>query len=91
MFGLLGGLAGKSEPSKPTGKEAYWMEVTANQSDGIPVGFTTYRRPDITGQFPEWFQTFVKNYGDVDDPPVGVPMGPRHRSITARSPMPPGD
>lgn len=91
MYGLLGGVAGKRDAAKPTGEEAYWMEVTALQTEGIPVGFTTYRRPDITGTQPEWYQTFVKNYGDIDDPPIGIPMGPRHRSIDATSPMPPGD
>lgn len=80
MYGLLGGLAGKADPPKPSGEEAYWMLVTALQTDGIPVGFTTYREPDITGLNPYWRQ-FELNYGDIDMPPIGIPMGPRHRSI----------
>jgi hypothetical protein len=86
MYGLLGGLAGKVGPSKPAGDEAYHMRVTALQSEGRPIGFTTYRRSDITGLNPEWQQVFVRNYGDIDDAPVGIPMGPRHFSINARPP-----
>lgn len=88
MFGLLGGLAGKRGAAKPTGEEAYWMQVTALQTDGRPIGFTTYRPSDITGFQPEWMQTIVKNYGDVDLPPIGIPMGPRHFSVSARPPFP---
>jgi hypothetical protein len=79
--GLLGGLADKpGEPSKPAGKEAYWMEIVALQTDGIPIGFTTYRPADLSGLRPEWYE-FVFNSGDVDLPPIGIPMGPRHKSV----------
>lgn len=88
MYGLLGGLAGKAEPPKPAGDEAYHMRVTALQSEGIPFGFTTYRQPDITGTAPLWRQVFALNYGDIDDAPVTIPMGPRHFSINARPPFP---
>lgn len=64
------------------------MRVTALQSEGIPIGFTTYRSPDITGRNPEWRQTFAFNYGDIDDPPVGIPMGPRHFSTNVFPPSP---
>ena len=87
MYGLLGGLAGPPEPPKPAGDEAYHMQITALQSDGIPVGFTTYRPADLTGFYPQW-REFVYNVGDVDMPPIGVPMGPRHFSIFATSPFP---
>jgi hypothetical protein len=63
------------------------MRVTALQSDGIPFGFTTYRPADLTGLYPIWRQ-FVLNVGDVDMPPIGVPMGPRHFSLNARPPFP---
>lgn len=53
------------------------MEVVALQTDGIPIGFTTYRPADLTGFYPVW-RDFVLNTGDVDLPPVGYPMGPRH-------------
>lgn len=88
MYGLLGGLADEASSPKPAGDEPYHMRLTALQSEGIPFGFTTYRPPDITGFNPEWRQTFALNYGDVDDPPVGIPMGPRHFSINARPPYP---
>ena len=88
MYGLLGGLAGEVDPPKPAGDEAYHMRVTALQSEGIPIGFTTYRPADLTGFYPLWRQTIAYNIGDVDDPPVGIPMGPRHFSINARPPYP---
>lgn len=87
MDGLLGGLAGKVSPPKPAGDEAYHMRVVALQTDGIPIGFTTYRPADLTGLYPEW-REFAFNVGDVDDPSIGVPMGPRHFSINARPPYP---
>ena len=64
------------------------MRVVALQSEGIPFGFTTYRPSDLTGVYPLWRQTFAYNIGDIDDPPVGIPMGPRHFSINARPPYP---
>lgn len=90
MDGLIGGLAGKQSAAKPTGKEAYWMRIVANQVEGIPIGFTTYRPADLTGQYPYWRQVFY-NIGDVDMPPVGIPMGPRHFSVVAQDPFPLGD
>lgn len=87
MDGLLGGLDGKSSPAKPAGQEAYWMEVVALQTDGIPFGFTTYRPADLTGLRPAWYE-FAVNSGDVDEPPVGIPMGPRHFSIHAQPAWP---
>jgi hypothetical protein len=86
MDGLLGGLAGKREAAKPTGKEAYWMEIVADQDNGLPIGFTTYRAADLTGFYPRW-REFTTNIGDVDMPPVGIPMGPRHFSINAKPPV----
>jgi hypothetical protein len=80
MYGLLGGLAGKVSPPKPTGDEAYHMRVVALQSDGIPIGFTTYRPSDLTGFRPAWYE-FVVNSGDVDLPPIGVPMRARHFKV----------
>jgi hypothetical protein len=90
VYGLLGGLADKNgEAAKPSGEEAYWMEVTALQTEGRPVGFTTYRPSDLTGFYPIW-REFAINVGDVDMPPIGIPMGPRHFSINARAPFPGG-
>lgn len=78
MYGLLGRLLGKPTQNQPAGKDIeQWMRVTAEQTDGIPFGFTTYRPADLSGRRPEWAE-FVNNEGDVDDPPVGIPMGPRH-------------
>lgn len=84
MYGLLGGLAGKPEPPKPAGDEADHMQVVALQTDGIPIGFTRYRPSDLTGFFPAWHD-FVNNTGDTDLPPIGVPMGSRHRSVPGLS------
>jgi hypothetical protein len=53
------------------------MRIVALQTDGIPIGFTTYRPSDLTGFQPAWFE-FVYNSGDIDMPPIGIPMGPRH-------------
>lgn len=89
MYGLLGGLAGDVSPSKPAGDEAYHMRITALQIEGIPFGFTTYRPADLTGFYPIW-REFVYNVGNVDLPPIGIPMGPRHFSINARPPWPGG-
>lgn len=80
MYGLIGGLAGKPEPPKPAGDEAYHVRVVALQTDGIPIGFTTYRPSDLSGFKPAW-NDFVYNTGDVDLPPLGIPMGRRHRSV----------
>lgn len=86
--GLLGRLLGRPTAPQPVGEdEEQWMRVTALQSDGIPFGFTTYRPADLTGFHPEW-REFANNVGDVDDAPVGIPMGPRHRSINARPTWP---
>lgn len=86
--GLLGRLLGKPQASQPVGEDRdQWMKVTALQSEGVPFGFTTYRPADITGFHPEW-REFSTNVGDVDLPPVGIPMGPRHRSIFAKPPWP---
>lgn len=60
------------------------MEVVALQTDGIPIGFTTYRPADLSGLNPAWVE-FVINSGDVDLPPIGIPMGPRHRSVPGLS------
>lgn len=92
MYGLLGRELGKPKRDQPVGEDHdQWMKVTALQTEGIPIGFTTYRRPDITGRFPEWYQTFTRNYGDVDQPPIGIPLGPRHFSINARVPFSMGE
>lgn len=78
MYGLLGQLLGDPEPAQPVGEDTeQWQQVTALQSDGIPFGFTTYRPADLTGFYPQW-REFAINVGDVDQPPLGVPMGPRH-------------
>ncbi len=61
------------------------MQVTALQSDGIPIGFTTYRPADTSGFYPEWRQTMAYNIGDIDDAPVGIPMGPRHFRVPGLS------
>lgn len=76
--GLLGRLLGLPSPPQPVGEDKQqWMKVTANQTDGIPFGFTTVRPADITGRRPAWYE-FTYNVGDIDAPPLGVPMGPRH-------------
>lgn len=76
--GLLGRLLGLPSDPQPVGEDKeQWMKVTANQSDGIPFGFTKFRPSDISGKRPEWYE-FSYNVGDVDSPPIGVPMGPRH-------------
>lgn len=81
MDGLLGQLLGEPTEPQPVGEDdRQWMQVTALQSDGIPFGFTTYRPADLTGRYPEW-REFAINVGDVDLPPIGVPMGPRHFNI----------
>ena len=86
--GLLGRLLHEPTSSQPVGEDKeQWMRVTALQSDGIPFGFTTYRPADLTGFYPEWRQ-FSYNVGDVDLPPVSIPMGPRHFSILAQPPWP---
>jgi hypothetical protein len=85
MDGLLGQLLGHPEDAQPVGGDHEQpMRVTALQSDGIPFGFTTYRPADLTGFYPEWRQ-WTMNVGDVDLPPVSIPMGPRHYSINART------
>jgi hypothetical protein len=53
------------------------MKVTALQVDGIPIGFTTLRPADISGMRPQWYE-FAYNVGDIDNAPIGIPMGPRH-------------
>lgn len=75
--GLLGRLLGLPSPQQPEGEDKQYMKVTANQTDGIPFGFTTFRPSDISGRRPKWYE-FSYNVGDVDLPPLGVPMGPRH-------------
>jgi hypothetical protein len=90
MAGLLGRELDSPTQAQPVGGDhLQFIRSTALQVEGSPVGFTTYRPADITGTRPVWEQ-FVRNYGDIDDAPVGIPMGPRHFSILARSPMPPG-
>lgn len=94
--GEIGGLLGREldapTKSQPVGGDhVQFLPSVADQVQGIPIGFTTYRAPDITGRFPEWYQTMVKNYGDIDEPPVGIPMGPRHFNIQGRIPMPVGE
>lgn len=81
MDGLLGELLGLPVRPQPVGRDdKQWMRVTALQSDGIPFGFTTYRPADLTGFRPEWYD-FANNTGDVDMPPLGIIMGPRHFGI----------
>jgi hypothetical protein len=88
MDGLLGRLLGKPDPGQPVGRdEEQWVPSKADQTAGIPFGFTTYRPADLTGMYPIW-REFAYNVGDVDMPPIGVPMGPRHFSILATSPFP---
>lgn len=90
MAGLLGRELDRPTQAQPVGGDRLqFIRPTALQAEGMPVGFTTYRAADVTGARPEWEQ-FVRNYGDIDEAPIGVPMGPRHFSIFARSPMPPG-
>ncbi len=85
MYGLLGSALGSPSESQPVGEDDQFMRVTALQTEGFSINFTTYRPADLTGMHPEWRQ-FAYNVGDVDTAPVGVPMGPRHRSIYARPP-----
>jgi len=82
--GLLGRLLRRPTHPQPVGEDVeQWMKVTALQTDGIDIHFTKYRPSDITGQRPIWYE-FVYNLGDIDLPPIGIPMGPRHFGITAR-------
>lgn len=86
MYGLLGRILGKPTHPQPSGRDlGQWMKVTAEQTDGIDIQFTTWRPPDLTGMYPIW-REIVKNIGDIDTFPVGVPMGPRHFSIHAKPP-----
>lgn len=88
MDGLLGELLEDPTASQPVGGDHdQWMRTTALQIEGIPFGFTTYREADITGFNPAWRQ-FAINYGDIDMPPIQIPMGPRHFSVNARPPFP---
>lgn len=76
--GLLGRLLGRPSPQQPVGEDKeQWMKVTALQVDGIPIGFTTLRPADISGMRPQWYE-FAYNVGDIDNAPIGIPMGPRH-------------
>lgn len=82
--GLLGRLLGLPTPPQPLGEDHNQMRSVALQADGIPIGFTTYRPADITGLRPIWYE-FANNVGDVDAPPIGVPMGPRHFNVPTGS------
>jgi|SRR5579884_872093 len=82
--GLLGRLLKKPTQNQPAGEDKeQWMRVTALQAEGKPIGFSTYRPADLSGQRPWWYE-LAYNVGDVDAAPVGIPMGPRHFSVYAR-------
>lgn len=82
--GLLGRLLGRSSPPKPGGDDtSQVMRASALQIDGIPFGFTTYRPSDASGLRPAWYE-FSVNSGDIDNAPIGVPMGPRHFSALGK-------
>lgn len=84
VAGLLGQELDYPTPAQPVGGDhEQFLPSKADQTAGIPIGFTTYRPADITGMHPEWNQ-FQTNYGDIDMPPIGIPMGPRHFSIHAK-------
>lgn len=88
VAGLLGRELDRPTKAQPVGGDhEQFLPSKADQTMGIPVGFTTYRPADLTGLYPEW-REFVMNVGDIDMPPVGIPMGPRHFSITAKPPFP---
>lgn len=78
VAGLLGRLLRRPSPPKPGGDDtSQVMRASALQVDGIPIGFTTYRLADISGMRPKWYE-FSFNVGDIDNAPIGIPMGPRH-------------
>jgi hypothetical protein len=78
VVGLWGLLSGTPVGAQPAGEDtSNPMRVVARQADGIPIAFTHYRPSDITGRHPIWME-FVKNYGDIDNVPVGYPMSARH-------------
>lgn len=82
--GLLGRLLKRPTQIQPAGKDTeQWLKATALQAEGKPIGFTTYRPADLSGQRPWWYE-FVVNVGDVDTAPINIPMGPRHFSVLAR-------
>jgi len=85
VTGLLGRLLEKpASAMQPVGKDVrQWMQIVSLQTEGIPIGFSTYRRADLTGRRPVWVE-FAENVGDIDLMPVGIPMGPRHFNILAR-------
>jgi hypothetical protein len=78
--GLLGQLLGRPTPHQPVGEDHEWMRVSALQVDGIDIGWTPFRPADSSGAQPIWNE-FVNNVGDIDTPPIQIPLGPRHRSI----------
>lgn len=92
IAGLLGRELDRPTKNQPVGGDhGQFLPAYSQQVEGIPFGFTVYREPDVTGRHPWWYQSFTKNYGDIDQPPVGVPMGPRHFSYKAQTSMAPGD
>lgn len=83
--GLLGRLLKRPSVSKPAGDDrSQQMRVSALQTEGLPIGFTTYRPSDISGRRPLWYGEFAVNVGDIDNAPIGIPMGPRHFGIVPR-------
>lgn len=78
--GLLGRLLGRPSSLQPAGADHNQMRVSALQTDGKDIKFTRFRPADITGLRPVWYE-FANNVGDIDAPPIGIPMGPRHFSI----------
>ena len=81
---LVGRLLEAPTKIQPVGMDVrQWIpKAIALQIDGIPIGWSTYRPADLTGRFPIW-REFVRNIGDVDTAPVGIPMGPRHFRVLA--------
>jgi len=75
---LLGRLLRRPTQVQPGGGDTeQWMRVTALQTEGKPIGFSTFRPADLTGRRPAWYE-FANDVGDIDTAPVGIPMGPRH-------------
>jgi hypothetical protein len=87
VAGLLGQELERPTKAQPVGGDhEQFLPATVDQTAGFPIAFTTYRPADLTGLYPIW-REFTTNIGDVDMPPIGIPMGPRHFSITAKPPV----
>jgi hypothetical protein len=80
VMGLWGKISGQKTDPQPAGEDkSNPMQVTALQTEGIPIQFTTYRPSSIDGG-PIW-REFVKNIGDVDTLPIQASLLPRQMKV----------